>query len=179
MGSHGPIRRLGIVRGDGTEDELVLAQRPFRSPWPQHRLVLEAEALRLEGADHPARDRVAGGRPYELVEFRIELRIADRVPIPDALAHFDAHLAQLADVARGRLCRGLASQEPFERGPDFLYLQRLLVRNQADPGATVVLARHQPLLVEPHERCPHRGASGPSVFERLASTRRSLGWNRP
>src|SRR5260370_33831329 len=104
MGSHGSVRRLGIVRDDGTEDELVLAQGPFRSPRPQHRLVLEAEALRLEGADHSARDRVAGGRPYELVEFRIALRIPDSVPIPDALPHVDDHLAQLADGARGRLC---------------------------------------------------------------------------
>src|SRR5260370_40536877 len=144
MGTHGPIRRLGIVRDDGTEDELVLAQRPLRSPWPQHRLVLEAEALRLEGANHPARDRVARGRPDELVEFRIELRVADRVSVPDALPHVDEHLAQLAYIARGRLRSRLASQEPFERGPDFLDLQRLLVGNQADPGATVVLARHQP-----------------------------------
>src|SRR5712691_6031647 len=142
MGSHGPIRRLGIVRDYGAEDELVLAQRPLCSPWPQHRLVLEAEALRLEGADHPARDRVAGGRPYELVEFRVELRVADRVSIQDALPHVDEHLAQLADIARGRLCRGLASQEPFERGPDFLDLDRKSTRNQADPGATVVIARH-------------------------------------
>src|SRR5258708_40335909 len=94
------------------------------------------------------------------MELWVQLRVADRVSVAQPLAHVDQHVPQLSDVARSRLRGRLARQQAFEGGADFLDLERFLVRNETHARAAIVLARHQPLLVEPDERGANGGAAG-------------------
>jgi ABC-type branched-subunit amino acid transport system substrate-binding protein len=54
----------------------------------------------------------------------------------------------------------MTDDQLFEDHPDLLDLERLAIGHQADPGATVRLARDQPLLVEPDEGGADRGPAG-------------------
>jgi hypothetical protein len=90
---------------------------------------------------------VIGRRPDPLVEACIEVRVADRVSLLNALAHLDDHLAQVAQVAGCGASRRAAGQHRFERGPHLLDLQRLAIGDEPDSRTSVRLEGHEAFLV--------------------------------
>ncbi len=99
---------------------------------------------------------MAGGGPDQLVEASVELRIAQGVPLAHARAHVFYHGVKLSQILCRDPRRGATGEEALECDPDFLYLQRLALVDQPDPGPSVALKDDQTLLVQPDESGANR-----------------------
>src|SRR5437899_11804694 len=77
--AHGGLGRVGVARGAGFHDRLVLVERALRAAGPEEGPELKAGTLRLQAGEEPAGGRVIGNRPEALAKLAVALRVAEPV----------------------------------------------------------------------------------------------------
>src|SRR5438270_2479939 len=87
--------------------------------------------------------------PDPLVEFGVELGVADRVALLGPLPHLIDRPTQLTKVGSADSLRRMSHDQLLERDANLLDLERLAVGDEPHSGAAVRLERDQALLVEP------------------------------
>ena len=160
---HGRVAGCGIVRRDGGDDLLVLLERLLGTAGAEDRSVLEPDALRLERDQHLGGDLVVRDLPDPPMERRVELHVAERVVLAEAVVHRGHDLSEIGDVAAGGLGGCAPGEEPFECVAHLFDFECLARRDQPDPGPAMGFANDEPLLVEHRQRCPDGSAAHPQT----------------
>lgn len=157
---HSGVAGVQVVRRDGGDDRLMLLERSRGATGAQHGSILKSDALGFEGDEHPGSRLVVRDPPDALVEFRVELGVAERVVLANSIGHLGHHLPEIGDILVGRLGARGTGEQPLQRVSDLLDLERLAVGDESHPRAAIRLAGDQSLSIEHRKRCPDGGAPG-------------------
>ena len=140
-----------IVSCNRGNDRLVLAEGLLGPARPEHRAVLEPNALRFQRHENLDRHLVVGDPPDSTVQVPVELAVPERIGLAQALGHRAHDCSKVGEVGIGRTAGGAAGQQPFERVAHLLDLQGFAGRDQPDPGAAVRFPDDETLLIQDGE----------------------------